>query len=246
MGVSPPSGGRCWPVLPVEPRSAGLQTGIAAAGRETPVAMFAHSRDPLRGQRNAAQPRSAGLQTGIAAAGRETPVAMFAHSRDPLRGRRNAGLQAPTGRTGQHRGRRPRNSRRYVRPQPGPPTRTAQRRSAQERRSSGPHRENWPASRPQAAKLPSLRSPIAVQPRSAGLQAPTGRTGQHRGRRPRNSRRYVRPQPGPPTRTAKRPLGSYLSNDTNFVPDKRHLLCHPRRGLSWRREGLSAAAGGRW
>ena len=31
------------------------------------------------------------------------------------------------------------------------------RRSAgMERRSSGPHRENWPASRPQAAKLPSL------------------------------------------------------------------------------------------
>ena len=95
VGVTRSSGGARWGVTmgqrnAIEPRSAGLQTGIAAAGRETPVATFAHSRDPLRGQRNAVQPRSAGLQTGIAAAGRETPVATFAHSRDPRRGQRNA------------------------------------------------------------------------------------------------------------------------------------------------------------
>ena len=34
-------------------RSAGLQTGIAAAGRETPIATFAHSWDPIRGRRDA-------------------------------------------------------------------------------------------------------------------------------------------------------------------------------------------------
>ena len=34
-------------------RSAGLQTGIAAEGRETPIATFAHSWDPIRGRRDA-------------------------------------------------------------------------------------------------------------------------------------------------------------------------------------------------
>ena len=57
-----------------------------------------------------------------------------------------------------------------------------------ERRSSGPPppRENWPASRPQARN--SHRQPRRWSAhRSAGLQAPPGRTGQHRAAESRNS-----------------------------------------------------------
>ena len=38
------------------------------------------------------------------------------------------------------------------------------------------------------------------------------------------------------------PLCRPVSSDTQFGPDKRHLLCHSRRGLLRRREGLSAEA----
>ena len=61
-----PPGGRCrsagprrencpalLPASRPQARSAGLQTGIAAAGRETPVATCAHSRNPTPGRRNA-------------------------------------------------------------------------------------------------------------------------------------------------------------------------------------------------
>ena len=139
-----PPGGRC--------RSAGPR-------RENCPALLPASRP---------QARNAGLQTGIAAAGRETPVATCAHSWNPTPGRRNAPW-VPI--------RRPRCVLRHTegwrtefRPPPGddaglqgPTGRTAQRsyRHRGHRLGTPVFR---PASRPQAAKLPSLPAPIAGTP----------------------------------------------------------------------------------
>ena len=104
--------------------------------RPRKVAPLPHSRDPSRGWRNVTRARSAGVHTGIAAKGRETPVALLAHSRDPI------GDGA-------------------VSPALGTPVFT-------------------PASRPKAAKLPSLRYPIAGTNRGwrnvhLGRASPVGR-----------------------------------------------------------------------
>ena len=56
----------------------------------------------------------------------------------------------------------------------------------------------------------------------------------------------ARRRAGKGTPTSGRHSRAQLSSDTQFGPDKRHLLCHSRRGLLRRREGLSAEAGGRW
>ena len=184
-------------------RSAGLQTDIAARGRETPIPNYEEARDGQerrssdrhRGQRprnshrqprrSAGKARNAGLQTGIAAKGRETPIPNREGARErpgapvfrPASRPQTAKLPSPTTKergkgqerrsSDRRRGQRPRNSH----PQP--------RRSAGKARSAGlqtgiaaagretpiPNSEEArerpgtpvfrPASRPQAAKLPS-------------------------------------------------------------------------------------------
>ena len=231
-------------------RNAGLPTGIAAAGREPPIAHREEARDQERrssdghrGRRSrtshrpprrsagpgapvfrpASRPqaanlpspttkkrgtRNAGLPTGIAAAGREPPIAHREEARDQERRSSD-----------RHRGRRSRTSHR------------------QSRRSAEPGTPVFrPASRPEAANLPS---PTAKKrgTRSAGLPtgiAAAGReppiahreeardqerrsSDRHRGRRPRTSHRPPRRSAGPGTpvfRPASRPKVANLPSPT--------------------------------
>ena len=144
---------RGWRIV-TQARSAGLQTGIAAAGRETPIAMPAAWRRSQRGWRIVTQTRSAGLQTGIAAAGRETPSATPYMAQEPTRlAHRHPGQERRS--SHRHRGHRPRNSLRHARCMAQEPTRMAHRHPGQERWAVLPVGPFRPASRPQAAKLPS-------------------------------------------------------------------------------------------
>ena len=151
---------RGWRIV-TQARSAGLQTGIAAAGRETPSAMLAAWRRSQRGWRIVTQARSASVHTGIAAAGRETPIATPCMAQEPTRlAHRHPGQERRS--SDRHRGRRPRNSHRQ-RPLHGA---GANEDGASSPRPGAPVFR--PASRPQAAKLPSPCSLIAgTQPGTA-------------------------------------------------------------------------------
>ena len=144
-------------------RSAGLQTGIAAVGRETPIAHCEEARDQERRcsdrhrgrrPRNSHRPlrRSAGPGAPVFRPASRPQAAKLPSPTAKKRGTRSAGVQ--TGIVAgahceeardqerrcsdRHRGRRPRNSHRPL------------------RRSAGPGAPVFrPASRPQAAKLPS-------------------------------------------------------------------------------------------
>ena len=181
--------------------------------------------------------RSAGLHTGIAAKGRETPIARFADCRNPSGddaeppsggGWRDAIQKGQERRSSdRHRGQRPRNSHRSVRRLPEPVR--GQRRTTQWGWVAGRHPEGVgtpvfrPASRPKAAKLPPLCSPLAGTRPGTTQNHPVGVGGgtpSRRGRsaglqtgiaakRPRNSHRHVRrlPEPVRGRRTAVRTRG---------------------------------------
>ena len=157
-------------------RNAGLQTGIAAKGRETPVAMSPHSWDPTRARRS--PPPALLLTSRHVRAWRCVP-----------QGHRSAGLRprpphrAPPSRAGESPGRFTRNAlwtRRRA-----PSMRPCSKKAATSRCGSrGEVRERRaqrqlgtpvfrPASRPQAAKLPSPCPRVALRTtghRNAGLQ----------------------------------------------------------------------------
>ena len=179
-------------------RNAGLPTGIAAEGREPPIAHREEARDQDR----------AGLPTGIAAGGREPPIAHREEARDQERRSSD-----------RHRGRRPRTSHR-------PPRRSAGPGTPVFRPASRPEVANLPSppAKKRGTRNAGLPTGIAaggreppIAPREEARDQERRSSDGHRGRRPRTSHRPPRrsAEPGTPVfRPASRPQVANLPSPT--------------------------------